>query len=440
MNIESRMPFYYFVGRYSLSPCCIVGTITDLLPYTLLLDTHLDDQKRKQNIVITTLRPNNIVYINSSSFQGMMRSSFFLLLLVTAVKNVVVVVGSSSPNPGIGNTGPERKRHTYVNPNHHHEQQQQLSQQQKRRRTMDSSMFIISSSATTDEEGICSCSPTTIAFKLDLCQTCDDNTISDNTGLDGSFCFTETDVSLPGGNPLEEEEDKGESSRTTAATDEEVRYLQDKACAADEQHKYHSERINGRTRCTNGDADTTLDAADMFDSSEECCSATFKDVTNCVIVDICLPVVPTTTSSVLTTSSSSTGTNSDERSTGCNDDDNDPITEIISIQFLEFDTSGDLNVINQDNTYLSNISLTTGDTVSYTSISSYLDTTTSPLSYDSYNTNNSPPGGASLILYGKTASGSIVRNRFFWTYSLSCTNDNVPLVVGDSIGWVTVVS
>jgi len=44
-----------------------------------------------------------------------------------------------------------------------------------------------------------------------------------------------------------------------------------------------------------------------------------------------------------------------------------------------------------------------------------------------------------LILYGKTASGSVVRNRFFWTYSLSCADDNIPLVVGDGIGWVTVV-
>jgi hypothetical protein len=344
----------------------------------------------------------------------------------------------------------------------------------------------MSSSTTPNDEEICSCSPTTITFKLDTCLTCNDNTISDNTGLDGSFCFTEANVTLPGADdePSNEDEDneEGESSSTTTddEEEEEVRYLQnedddDEACA---NHGFYSMKINGRTRCTNRH-DSVHDAT-MFSTSEECCAATFKDVTNCIIVDVCLSTGPTesptsttsdddddessgSTSSTTTTlaptptvsreaatySPTTTTTNSDgtsstptttTTSTGCNDNNNDPIIEIISIQFLEFDTSGDLNVINQDNTYLSpNVSLTTGDTVTYTSISSYLDTS-SPLSHDNYTTNNSPPGGASLILYGKTTSGNIVRNRFFWTYSLSCNDDNVPLVVGDSIGWVTVVS
>lgn len=422
-----------------------------------------------------------------------------LLILVT----VNVVVGSRSRVSNTGNTGPAvvRQRH-YLNPNPNHREQQRLPSRQRRamndegagsrsssRREKGRQFSMSMSSSTTDaspdddddEQKICSCSPTTITFKLDLCRTCDDDTISDNAGLDGSFCFTETNVSLPGGDPLEEVDAEEDDDGAESSSEEEVRYLQgededDEAC---EDRKYYAKKIDGRTRCANADTDTALDASDMFDSSEECCADTFEDVTNCVIVDICLSDVPTespsiegedeggtsssgssttlaptptesreaatyspTFSSTESSSSSTDGTNNSDgtSATGCNDDDknDDPITEIISIQFLEFDTSGDLNVINQDNTYLTNISLTTGDTISYTSISSYLDTS-SPLSYDSYSTNNSPPGGASLILYGKTASGSIVRNRFFWTYSLSCTDDNIPLVVGDSIGWVTVV-
>ena len=433
----------------------------------------------------------------------MRRALLSLLLILATVRNVVVGSRSRGGVSDAGNTGPAvvRQRH-HLNPSHR-EQHRPLSRQrramndeeaggsrsgsrQEKGRQFSMSMSS-SASPDDDEQRICSCSPTTITFKLDLCRTCDDDTISNNAGLDGSFCFTETNVSLPGGDPLveadAEEDDDGGSSSTT---DEEVRYLQDEdddeAC---EDRKYYAKKIDGRTRCANADTDdTALDESDMFDSSEECCADTFEDVTNCVIVDICLSDVPTTESPSIEeeeedeggTSSSSSGSstttlaptptvsreaatysptfsstesssgstdgtnNSDGTSTaatGCNDDD-DPITEIISIQFLEFDTSGDLNVINQDNTYLTNISLTTGDTVSYTSISSYLDTS-SPLSYDSYGTNNSPPGGASLILYGKTASGSVVRNRFFWTYSLSCDDDNIPLVVGDGIGWVTVV-
>ena len=116
----------------------------------------------------------------------------------------------------------------------------------------------------------------------------------------------------------------------------------------------------------------------------------------------------------------------------------DPVTEIVSVQFLEFDTSGDLTVINQDDTY-ADVSLSNADTLTFYSASSYLDTTLTLEEQMS-----SPalvPGGASLILYGKTASGAIVRNRFFWMYdNENCGSDNVPIKVEDEIGWVTVVS
>ena len=48
------------------------------------------------------------------------------------------------------------------------------------------------------------------------------------------------------------------------------------------------------------------------------------------------------------------------------------VTEVISIQFLEFDTEGTLLVINQDDTY-EDVAFTDGQTVEFTSISAKLD-------------------------------------------------------------------
>ena len=44
---------------------------------------------------------------------------------------------------------------------------------------------------------MCSCSPTVFTFTLSLDQGCEDNTIEDNPGIDGSFCFTENGVAAP---------------------------------------------------------------------------------------------------------------------------------------------------------------------------------------------------------------------------------------------------
>ena len=116
----------------------------------------------------------------------------------------------------------------------------------------------------------------------------------------------------------------------------------------------------------------------------------------------------------------------------------DAIVEVVSVQFLEFGTEGDLTVIFQDNTYATT-SLTDGDALQFTSISSSFNTSI-PLQDQ---TENPPivPGGASLILYGKTESGAVFRNRFFWLYEMNnCGRDNNPIQVGDQIGWVKVVS
>ena len=115
----------------------------------------------------------------------------------------------------------------------------------------------------------------------------------------------------------------------------------------------------------------------------------------------------------------------------------DKVVEIVSVQFLEFDTSGDLTVINQDDTY-ADVSLGDGDRLKFNSASSFLDT--SLLLEDQMSSPALVPGGASLILYGKTESGVVVRNRFFWMYDMNCGEENDPIQVDDTIGWIAVVS
>lgn len=115
--------------------------------------------------------------------------------------------------------------------------------------------------------------------------------------------------------------------------------------------------------------------------------------------------------------------------------DPNAIVEIVSVQFLEFDTSGDLTVINQDDSY-ADVSLSNGDRLKFMSASSFLDTSI-PLE-DQTSSPALVPGGASLILYGKKADGTVVRNRFFWMYDMNCGRENSPVNVGDEIGWVKV--
>ena len=116
----------------------------------------------------------------------------------------------------------------------------------------------------------------------------------------------------------------------------------------------------------------------------------------------------------------------------------DKLVEVVSAQFLEFDTGVDMTVIHQDDTY-STTSLMDGGAMQFYSVSSKLDTSV-PL-VDQMGDPDLVPGGASLIMYGKTESGKVVRNRFFWLYEMSnCGRENNPVQVGDQIGWVKVVS
>ena len=236
------------------------------------------------------------------------------------------------------------------------------------------SLLVLSSATRTaraqggsNADAMCSCSPTVFTFILSLDQTCEDNTIAENGGIDGAFCFTEVGVSLPAPTPPPAPED---------GTDPSAR------------------RDGGEARSIR---DSRVAAVGAGDDEEE------EPVRRRVQAAAAAP---------------------------------DRVVEVLSVQFLEFDTSGDLTVINQDDTY-ADVSLGDGDRLAFDSASSFLNVSR-PLD-DQMSSPALVPGGASLILYGLTEGGVIVRNRFFWMYDMSCGRDNDPINAGDEIGWVTVV-
>ena len=98
---------------------------------------------------------------------------------------------------------------------------------------------------------------------------------------------------------------------------------------------------------------------------------------------------------------------------------------IVSIVFVEFDNSGYLNVLNMNGTYVST-DLADGAVIEFPSISK---TQRSDI-----------PGGVAMLLVGVDDEGGMVRNRLAWTYDEDCDGSISPIVVGDAIGWVEIVS
>jgi len=110
-------------------------------------------------------------------------------------------------------------------------------------------------------------------------------------------------------------------------------------------------------------------------------------------------------------------------------------SQLLSAQFLEMDTSENMNIINQDDQYL-NSDIPLPEILSFTSISSTLDPT---LSLEEQI--DIVPGGVILILVGMTEGGEIMRNRVMWTYSMSCDDDDWMTVGnGDEYAWAMFVS
>ena len=109
---------------------------------------------------------------------------------------------------------------------------------------------------------------------------------------------------------------------------------------------------------------------------------------------------------------------------------------LISAQFLEMDTSPNMQIINQDDQYL-NVSFPDPSNIvlQYSSISNLLDPALPLSSQMEY-----VPGGAILVLIGVTASGEVVRNRLMWTYTMGCGMEDYTILDGDMIGWAGFVS
>ena len=106
---------------------------------------------------------------------------------------------------------------------------------------------------------------------------------------------------------------------------------------------------------------------------------------------------------------------------------------VVSVQFLEIDTSAGLNVLNQDDTYL-NVSLADGDSVTFDSISANLNPAVPLSSQLEY-----VPGGVIVIVILQTEEGGEpIRNRLFWAYQMSC--ETLAPSVGDEFGSITLVS
>jgi hypothetical protein len=111
-------------------------------------------------------------------------------------------------------------------------------------------------------------------------------------------------------------------------------------------------------------------------------------------------------------------------------------SQLISAQFLEIDTSPDMTIINQDDSYLNLTFYEEETTLSYTSISATLDP-----SMSLEDQLDSVPGGAILVLIGiDESSGELVRNRLMWTYTMKCGLGVETVEDGDEFGWASFVS
>ena len=112
------------------------------------------------------------------------------------------------------------------------------------------------------------------------------------------------------------------------------------------------------------------------------------------------------------------------------------VVKVNRVTFLEFDPDGEMMVINQNNDYTDG-PYADGDVLSFYSVSSMLNTSL-PLMEQTKDPAH-VPGGASLIIYGETEDGRVIRNRIWWTYQMeNCGRESNPIQVFDKVGWVTV--
>ena len=111
-----------------------------------------------------------------------------------------------------------------------------------------------------------------------------------------------------------------------------------------------------------------------------------------------------------------------------------PIMEVTSILFLEVDTTPELNVINQDSTYL-DMNLPSESVITYASVSNHLDPKQPLEKQMEY-----VPGGVVVVLFGNDEDGNVVQNTVAWNYGGAEYCESEPVAVGDTLGWIVIVS
>ena len=107
--------------------------------------------------------------------------------------------------------------------------------------------------------------------------------------------------------------------------------------------------------------------------------------------------------------------------------------KVTSIYFREMDTNQQTS-INHDSTYFTT-DLTDGSLVTFTSISNQLDDTLPIEEQMEY-----VPGRVVIELVGEDAEGDLIRNYVALFYGGEGYCQSEPLILGDTIGWIVLVS
>ena len=239
---------------------------------------------------------------------------------------------------------------------------------------------------------ICSCSPTAYQFQISLNNTCDSSTLTDDqAGIDDTLCISDADANANGAN-------SGGGRRTTRRKQLKRMSAVDWKRALDRidigPHLEHAATIHGNTDSVDKQGmhhDRRLQSPEENTTALESTAATslFKDEAI--------------------------------------------ITHLTSILFLEIDSTTDFDILNQDSTYFQT-ALPTNSIINYTSISSNLNASLPIEDQMEY-----VPGGVMLLMFGMNEEEEVVQSTVAWSYGMEeCGVE--PLGVGDSLGWIVVVS
>ena len=244
---------------------------------------------------------------------------------------------------------------------------------------------------------ICSCAPRTYDFRINYNGNCNTDTIAGSPGIDGTICFY-----TKGGDPDAVNEGEvslipGSSRRRGLLRNGNNNVITDFVDGGKKKRDGHSYNHNENEKW-----ERLLSKTSFATHHEHAAMASSSSQQH---------------GEVITRSTQSL--------------DPKPVT-ITSASFIEFDTSSDLNIINQDSTYFGT-TLANGAVISYPSISNQLDLET-PVEEQL----DLLPGGVMVVLFGLNAQNVMVQNTIAWGYNVdSCASE--PLQEGDRISWISLV-